>query len=81
MCGGDPVVGQVPRRLLGQGWALLPQSRRKKKRLNAGVAQLVSGHERQDVERNYFQWPQFLSSQRVCQAKPVLLPCLFPAWG
>ena len=70
MCGGDPGVGQVPRRLLSQrDGHCFPRGRRKKKRLNAGIAQLVSGQERQDVERDYFQWPQFLSSQR-CQAKP-----------
>ena len=70
MCGGDPVVGQVPRRLLSQREGhRFPRGRREKRRLNAGVDQLVSGQERQDAERDYFQWPQFLSSQRH-QARP-----------
>ena len=70
MCGGDPGVGHVPRRLLSQreGYCF-SRGRQEKRRLNAGVDQLVSGQERQDAERDYFQWPQFLSSQRR-QARP-----------
>ena len=75
-CGGDPVAGQVTRGLLSQRkGGCFPRGQLKKRRLNAGVHQLVSGQEKPEDERLFPM--ASVSLFTVVPGQAVSLLCLF----